>query len=144
MLRAVIDTNLFVSGTAAGPGSTPYRLLQSWRHGEYVLVTSPQIIKEVHTVLYRPEIQKQFSLTSQEADQVLKALTNYAFVTAGTQTVDVVTHDPDDNKFIACALEGSASHVVSGDKHLLSIGTYQGISMVTARTFLEHDLKFSS
>lgn len=138
MYRAVIDTNLIVSGTATS-GTLPYHLLEAWRNSQYVLVTSPAIIAEVEEVLHRPE--KNFSITNQEINQVIDTLTTHAFVTSGVLEVDVIKRDPDDNKLIACAIEGSASHIVTGDKDLLSIEEYQGIKIVKARNFLEEYLK---
>ncbi|MEK7533998.1 MAG: putative toxin-antitoxin system toxin component, PIN family [Patescibacteria group bacterium] len=137
MYRAVVDTNLIISG-AGTVTTTPYQLLEAWKNGEYILVTSPPIIQEVKDVLERPEIKKQFSLTSSEINGVIDALSTKAFVTAGTLEVDVIKDDPDDNKIIACAIEGSASYIVTGDKkHLLSLGEYQEIKIVKARDFLD-------
>lgn len=135
MYRAVIDTNLIISGTAT-ISTIPYYLLEAWRNGEYVLVTSPPIIHEVKEVLCRPE--KKFSIKSSEIEEVVKTLATHAFVTPGTLEVDVVKDDPDDNRFIAAALEGSASHIVTGDKDLLSIKEYRGVKIVKARDFLEN------
>ena len=47
------------------------------------------------------------------------------------------THDPKDNIFLACALEGHADHVISGDAHQLEIKYYQGAQIVTPRQFLD-------
>lgn len=137
MYRAVVDTNLIVSGTAT-TSTIPYSLLEAWRKGEYILVTSPPIIEEVKEVLKRPE--KNFSITNRQIEEVVETLATKAFVTPGTLEVDVVKNDPDDNKFVACALEGSASHIISGDKHLLDIDEYQGIRIMKARNFLEEYL----
>ncbi len=54
MYRAVVDTNLIVSGSAT-TSSVPYHLLEAWRNGEYILVTSVPIIEEIEDVLARPE-----------------------------------------------------------------------------------------
>lgn len=141
MLRAVVDTNLIVSGTAT-TSTIPYQLLEAWRDGEYILVTSIPIIEEVKDVLSRPE--KHFSITPKQINQVIKTLSTQALVTEGSLEVKVIERDPDDNKFISAAVEGSASHIVSGDKDLLDIGQYQEIKIVTARDFLAKDLKLIS
>ena len=51
--------------------------------------------------------------------------------------VSEIKQDPEDNKFLACALEGEAAYIVSGDNHLLKLKHYKGIQIVTARSFLE-------
>lgn len=141
MYRAVVDTNLIVSGTAS-LHTPPYHLLEAWRQGKYILVTSPILIEEVSEVLRRPKLQRELHLTEQDRQDVLATLSTQAFITAGTVSVDVVANDPDDNQLIACALEGSATHIVTGDKkHLLQLKQYQGIQIVTARTFLEDALE---
>lgn len=140
--RAVVDTNLIVSGTAS-VNSPPYHLFEAWRQGSFILVTSPPILEEVRDVFSRPEIQNQFDLSGNDVEEVIIALTTRAFVTAGELMVDVVKNDPDDNKFIACALEGTATHIVIGDrKHLLPLRRFQGITIVSARIFLENYLKY--
>lgn len=140
MLRAVVDTNLVVSGTAT-TNTIPYQLLEAWRENKYILVTSIPILTEIKEVLEREEIQDYFSITSDLVNQVIETLATRAFVTKGDMEIDVIKNDPDDNKFIAAALEGSTSHIIAGDKDLLNIGEYQGIRMVKAREFLENILR---
>ena len=48
-----------------------------------------------------------------------------------------VKEDPEDNKFIACAIEGKADYIVSGDGHLLNLKHYKGIQIVDANSFLK-------
>lgn len=50
---------------------------------------------------------------------------------------DVILDDPTDNKFLACALEGNAGYIVTGDQHLLRLKTYQEIDILTPRQFLD-------
>lgn len=59
------------------------------------------------------------------------------FVTPDTQ-INIIENDPSDNKFLEAALAGQAIYVVSGDKHLLELGSYQGVRMITARKFLSY------
>jgi len=138
--RAVVDTNLIVSGTAS-INSVPYHLLEAWRNNEYVLVTSPSIIAEVHEVLNRPHIRSRFSLTNSQIQDTIQSFETRAFVTVEMLEVNAVKDDPDDDKLIAAALEGSATHIISGDQHLLKLGAYQNIPILTAREFLEKYLK---
>lgn len=107
MIRAVVDTNLIISGTAASSGAA-FELLEAWRDGKYILVTSPHILAEVNDVFLRPKIQSAFGFTDEDAQNVMKTLLNQAYVTAGTTVSPIVSPDPDDNMFIACAIEGSA------------------------------------
>jgi len=69
-----------------------------------------------------------------------RALRTEAVQTKGALHVKVIADDPDDDKFLACATEGGADYVVSGDHHLLNLNSYQGICIVTPAAFL-HVLK---
>jgi predicted nucleic acid-binding protein len=62
----------------------------------------------------------------------------FSRVVAIPGTLTGVTADPDDHKVLECAVSGSATHVVTGDKRpLLPLGQYQGIPIVTAADFLQ-------
>jgi len=60
-----------------------------------------------------------------------------AVLTPGELAVEAVADDPADDLVLACALEGNADFIISGDKHLLNLRNYQGIQMVTPAEFLE-------
>ena len=53
------------------------------------------------------------------------------------EPLSVISDDPDDNRVLECAVKGEADVIVSGDRHLLNLANYQGISIVTVRQFLE-------
>ncbi len=57
-------------------------------------------------------------------------------VTEGKLAVNVVAKDPEDNKFLGCALEGNADYLVGGDDHLLEVKDYEGRRIVPPTTFL--------
>lgn len=50
--------------------------------------------------------------------------------------ISVITADPTDNIFLECAADGRADYIISGDKHLLDLGTYSGIPILKAKDFL--------
>ena len=52
-----------------------------------------------------------------------------------------VSRDQDDDKFIECAIDAKAMYIVSGDKDLLDIASYGGVTIVTAATFCEKYLQ---
>lgn len=135
VLRVVLDTNIIVSGMAT-KGTMPSQVLEAWRAGKFVLVTSPSIMQEVQEVLSRPKITSYLHLTSSTIRSLLYTFSTRAFVTQGILAVHVVENDPDDNKFIACALEGSATHIVTGDNDLLRLQEYDGVHIVKARAFM--------
>lgn len=136
MIRAVIDTNILVSGSIKR-GSPPARVLQAWRKGRFILVTSESILNEVSRVLNYRKIKAKYYLKKKDIEELLFALYLGSDLTPDRLKVQVITQDPEDNKFISCALEGHADYIVTGDEHLLKIKEHKGIKMVTAHEFLK-------
>lgn len=62
--------------------------------------------------------------------QFVRAFHRQALITDNTYIVNVVIDDPDDNIFLATAMEGQADYLVSLDRHLLSLKYYQGVQIV--------------
>ena len=133
MTRAVVDTNVLVSGIIA-PHGAPRRILEAWHAGQFTLVTSEAIVVEVARVLRYPRIRDRYSLTEDDVVTVVDSLRTDAKVVAGLYEVQRSV-DPADDMFLACALEGLAEYVVSGDRHLLETGSYHDVLVVTPRHF---------
>ena len=87
-------------------------------------------------MIYRPHIQQRHNLADTDIVEYLATLRRYALVVPGEVVVSVVKDDPDDDAVIACAVEAEADAIVSGDRHLLSPGSYRGIPIVRAADFL--------
>lgn len=136
MIRAVLDTNIIVSGTISSSGS-PYEVLEAWRHRKFTLITSPLILEETERVFEYPKIMKSYNLDTKTIRAIMVRLKRYSVATKGKVKVDEIKDDPTDNVFLACAKEGAAGFVVSGDKHLLKLGFFEGIPIVSPRHFLQ-------
>lgn len=67
----------------------------------------------------------------------MRRLTKAAIITLEQLSVRVVDDDPTDNKYLACALEAGASHIVTGDRHWQRLSTYQGVKIVSPVVFLQ-------
>jgi len=135
MLKAVIDTNQFVSSLISKQGPSA-QLIDRWREQRFILVTSPEIIAEIQRVLEYPHISKKYKLSKSDAQSLLTLIEHEAVVIPKLPAVHVIKDDPDDDKFLACALAARAEYIVSGDQHLLSLGSYKSISIVTVKEFL--------
>src|SRR3990172_13073125 len=135
MLRVVLDTNVIVSGTIQSRGN-PFRIIEAWRQGRFLLVTSNALVEEVRRVLTYPRIQK-YGITPQQIRRVIQTLKRYGVSTEGKLKVSAVPEDPQDNQVLAAAIEGVADYIVSGDEHLKNLKRYQTISIVTPREFIE-------
>lgn len=69
--------------------------------------------------------------------KILELVFCWSTFVPAVEPVAVVAADPDDDKFIACALAAGASHIISGDPHLLAVASYQGILILTPAQFLD-------
>ncbi len=136
MIRVVLDTNEYVSALIQ-PASVPAEILQAWRNGQILLITSPQILEEIERVIHYPRIQKKYHLTESDIRDFLSLIAKETFTTHDEIKVDVIKEDPTDNKFLACALEGDADYLISGDRHLLQCKAYHGIKILRPREFLQ-------
>jgi putative PIN family toxin of toxin-antitoxin system len=134
-VKIILDTNVFISGIFfSGP---PHTILQAWRDRRVQIILSPEILEEYSRVaesLHRkyPEIN-------------LNAILELIVVEAEMHEVkaldEAVCVDPDDDKFIACALSSGAKLIVSGDKHLLDVDGYRGVEVLKPKAFVDRYLR---
>jgi len=136
VIRAVLDTNLFVS-MAIRPGGIPDQIRLAWQDGRFTLLASPQLLAEIQRVLAYPRLRVLIRISREEEEGLLRLLVEETETTAGSLEVDAVAADPSDNMVLACAVEGHADYIVSGDTHLLSLREYAGIPIITAAAFLD-------
>ena len=135
-LRAVFDTNVLVSGLIS-PSGPPGLLITAWRRKEFELVVSPAILAEAAEVLRRDKIRRYYEQADREAaEKYLVGLRRFATLVSGGLDVSGACADPEDEKFLAAALEAGAAYVVSGDEHLLELRHYRGVDIVRPAEFL--------
>lgn len=134
-MKILVDANLFASGLIK-PNSNPGKILDLVKQNQVELILSPSIIKEIKRILLYPKIQKYHRKTAQEIDAYFEDILMFAWIVEGKEVVDIIKDDPADNKYLACAYEGEADHIVSGDHHLLELETYQGIETISTKAFL--------
>jgi putative PIN family toxin of toxin-antitoxin system len=133
-VRAILDTNVFVSGLFfTGP---PHRILRAWRDGRVHLVLSPEILEEYRRVA--DELAADHP--GVDLDPVLDLVVRHGEIVAATPLPEPVCTDPDDDRFLACAVASRTSVVVSGDRHLLAVTGWRGVSVLRPRDFVERHL----
>jgi putative PIN family toxin of toxin-antitoxin system len=139
-MRAVLDPNVLVSAAISETG-TPAELLRWWEAGQFELVVSAGVLFEALEVLKRPKFRRYLSETEAVA-YVLRLHDGAAEVSEElpSEVVRGVTGDPDDDYLTGVALLGGAGVIVSGDRHLLSLGTIQdGEGNLLARVLSPRD-----
>jgi len=138
-MRVVIDTNVLVSSLLSGTGA-PAAVLQLALRGQLELIFSPQTLEEYWRVLHYSKIQKRLSnlgISMETTEQALRSLVEISHVVPGKERVDIIADDPSDNAFLACAIEGKADLIISGDRHLKKLKAFQGIRILDPATFLD-------
>jgi len=135
-IRAVVDTNLFISGLFA-KDSLSAQLQDLWINQDFELVTSIEIIKEVSRVLNYPRIRENFKPKDENIKRFFRLIFRKAIISEDIYRTNKITDDPTDNKFFACAIEKKADYIVSRDPHLRNIKHYHGIQIIDAKTFIE-------
>ena len=133
-MSVVIDTNVVVSGLLFS--GTPSRLVSLWKAGLIEPVCSKEILDEYLRVLAYPK----FSLSETEIGFLLnhEILSYFRAIDINRGNHEVIIEsDPDDEKFILCALADKCNFIISGDRHLLELKSYHEIEIVTPSDFLE-------
>jgi putative PIN family toxin of toxin-antitoxin system len=137
MIRAVLDANIFVSSLIE-PRGNPARIFRGLIENQsFELVLSPPILEEIRRVLKYPRLRKHLASDSEEIEEYLLSLGLIATLVEGKRQLQAIEEDPEDDKYLACALEASADYIVSGDEHLLAIEEYEGIRIVSPQEFVK-------
>ena len=131
MIRAVLDTNVFVSGIHwFGPSE---KVLRLWFLNRFKLISSTEIVGEFVKIMTSFKIPMKIedilwweSLTLEKSEFVVP-----------NKRIEIVKDDPDDDKFIEAALEGKADYIVTQDRHLLKIKEFRKIKIITPEEFIE-------
>ncbi|WP_373498401.1 putative toxin-antitoxin system toxin component, PIN family [Desulfococcus sp.] len=136
MIRAVIDTHVFVSALLT-PGSNASAILDWVRANKIELLVSRSILAEIELVLQYPKLAKRHRMSPEQIREFLDAYARIAQITEEKMEVRAIKADPADDKYVACAVEGGADFIISGDHRLTELKTYRGIRIVTPGDFVE-------
>ena len=135
MIRAVLDTNILVSAFLVKQGK-PAQIVQDGRARKFQLILAEEILAELREALGYKHIQKRFHPIPAEIDEFVERLRTVSILVTLAEIDHVVVGDPDDDVIVACAVEGKADYLVSGNKHLLELREYRQIHFVTPSHFL--------
>ena len=136
MLKVVLDANVLVSALI-NPHGKPAQIINQVFENKIRLFTSPSIVEELERVLSYPKLMKRHGLKKEELKEFVSDLLSIMSLIEEEKTIEVIKEDPSDNKYLSCALNGKVDFVISGDVHLLKLGEYEGIHIVTPANFLE-------
>lgn len=131
--RVVLDTNVLVAAHF-NPGSASNKILDLCQRKKLVLVLTSHILEEFSLILRNISARKSFR---KRMDKII----SQAILIKKAPRVNVVTEDPEDNKFLSCALAGRADYIITSDRHLLVLRKFRGIKIVKPVQFLKAEEK---
>ncbi len=136
MMRVVLDTNVLVSAAIMPDGKSDKILRQAGI--KFELLTNDYIFSELAHVLGRRHIQRKYRdrVTTENQKEYFAALRATAQRVETRTSLEVVA-DPKDNAILACAVDGQAGYLVTGDPHLLALREFAAIKIVTPAQFLK-------
>ena len=135
MLRVVLDANVYVSALIR-PQGPPGQIIMRFLENSFEIVLSSAIVEETVRAFAYPRVRKYIHVAV-DPELWLEDVILLAQFVAGDYRVQGVSLDADDDKYLAAAAEGSATLIVTGDPHLLTVKDFRGIRIVTPRVFLD-------
>lgn len=130
MIRAVLDTNVLISGLFwKGPSR---QIVDLAVVGKIKAITSTEILEEVEAVLY-----EDFpAIPYERIESIIRDILSYSRVVIAREIVVKGLRDPGDAKIISCAVSAQADYIITGDKDLLILEKYKEVTILNPRAFL--------
>lgn len=134
MIRAVWDTNILASAAIAHHGALA-ELIARWRNGDFAVVVSERIVIELERTLRKPYFRVR--LTDVQRDRFQTLVQRFATIVAVTEPIPDVLSQRADNIVLATATSAKATYIVTGDREMRNLATFQGVRILSAREFFE-------
>lgn len=135
MMRVVLDANVYISALISSQGH-PATIINRWLAGECEVLLSQPIVDEVLRVTAYERLQRKYQKIRENRLEFVELIAEQGIWVEPAETVAVVTADESDNRYLECAVAGRARYVVTGDEHLLHVGEYQGITVLSPTAFV--------
>ncbi len=136
MLRAVLDTNIIIS--ALFWKGLPRVVFDAALDKLYFSLSSEALTTEVHRTLSYPKFAQQIANVELNIEQLVAQYLATAIVVLPADIPPDAVRDPKDRMVLACAVGGKADFIISGDKDLLILGSYDNIPILSSAQFLQH------
>jgi uncharacterized protein len=126
----VFDTNILLSALFSTNGN-PFRCLALAKIRQIESVTCQEILDE-----FAEKLLVKFKFSQEMIQVAVEEVSKFSRIVEISGILKTVSADPDDDMVVECAVVGNATHIITGDKHLLALTTYEGIAIVKATEFV--------
>ncbi|MCL2313615.1 MAG: putative toxin-antitoxin system toxin component, PIN family [Firmicutes bacterium] len=133
-LRIVLDTNVWVSALIWG--GKPATIIEAAEQGKIDIFISEFIVEEISQVLSYPKIEKVYH-TQLTRQQLMEQILKNTKIVEITTKLEAIKEHPADDKIIECAASAKADYIISGDKHLLNVSSYQKTPILPVSDFIK-------
>ena len=130
-MKIVLDANIFVSSFFWG--GNPRRILERVIEGIDKLFITKEILNEIETVIERPK----FHVDKEGADFFINSIEEIGTKIIPKIKIENGSRDKTDNKYLECGITANVDYIISGDIHLLELGSYKNIRIVSVKNYLE-------
>lgn len=128
--NAVIDTNLWISFL---PTKNYERIDQLFALDRLTVLVSQELLDEIVEVAGRPKFRKYFDLA--DFTDLLASLRQKAMLVTVSATIDAC-RDAKDNFLLSLAVDGAATHILTGDRGLLVLHPFGDVHILTIGDYL--------
>jgi putative PIN family toxin of toxin-antitoxin system len=129
-MKVVLDTNVLISGLFWRGNEA--EVVKKCQLRELENCTSREILEEFIRVISSPK----FGHPENEIEAATKMISTFSTIVKPQRRFQIIKKDPTDNKFLDCAYEAKAKYIISGDEHLIALGSFKNILILNAKTFL--------
>ena len=135
MKRAIVDTNIFISATFWH--GVPQQVIKVFEAGKATLVLSDAILAELDRKLRHKKFAAELAETGLTVDAIVSGVRAMADLALPADVPEDAIRDPKDRMILACTVGGSANVIVSGDRDLTDMGSFQNIPILKPAQFLD-------
>ena len=128
--KLVLDSNVFISAVVFG--GKPRDILNLAIEGLIEMAISDDILEEIKGVFEG----KKFQFPTKIVHALMREVEDLAELVEPKERIEAVPADPEDNRVLECAVESGSDVIISGDSHLLALGSFGKIKIMNPDEFL--------
>jgi putative PIN family toxin of toxin-antitoxin system len=132
--KVVLDTNVWVSAILWG--GLPAKILSSAEEKSIEIILSEEILREINRILGYNRLREVYEKAGVSKDELMSIIATIGRLVDVVTRLDAVPDDDSDNRILECALDGDAEYIVTGDRHLLQLGHFRKVKILSVHEFM--------